>query len=260
MSPFPILITMICLGQAAVEKPNEEVTLKAMRQRVQESRVTLTDKANVKLHLVEAPVFRYSDELRHIEDAGMWLWTNGGRPVAAMKVEHYQPGIQPRPWLYCFASLSSELVTAEWDGNPKYQAREPGVIWKSLDDQPAMTRPARLIQLREIARRFTAELQMSNDNTDVHQMRLLSRPLYRYDEGLVDAVDGAVFGFTGTGTNPDVLLLLELSKLGDWHFGIVGMTASGVKARLKDAVVWEVEHKAGKGQVFDNWTYFSPSK
>lgn len=259
MSAFPILITMICLGQAAVEKPNDEVSLKAMRQRVQESRVTLTDKADVKLQLVEAPVFRYSDELRHIEDAGMWLWTNGGRPVAAMKVEHYQPGIHPRPWLYCFASLSSELVAAEWEGDPKYQARKPGVTWKPLDDEPATTRAARLIQMREIARRFAAELQEPN-STDIYQMRLLTRPLYRYDDGLKDVIDGAVFGFTGTGTNPDVLLLLDLTKESGWRFGLAGMTASSATVRLKESVVWKISDVAGKGQVFDNWTYFSPTK
>ncbi len=261
MSPLPILITLLCLSQApAAEKPSDEVSLKAMQQRVRDSRVKLTDKANVKLQLVDAPVFRYSDELRHIEDAGMWLWTNAGRPVAAMKVEHYKPGIHPRPWLYCFASLSSELVTAEWEGDPKYQARKPGVTWKPLDDKPATTRQARLIQMREIARRFAAELQEPNANKDVHQMRLLTRPLYRYDDGLADAVDGAVFGFTGTGTNPDVLLLFDLSKDGGWQFGIAGMTAAGATVRLKENVVWQISDAAGKGHVFDNWTYFMPVK
>ena len=260
MSPIPLLLTLLCLGQAPVEKPNDDVSLKAMQQRVQAARVKLTHQANVKLQLVTAPVFRYSDELRHIEDAGMWLWTNSGRPVAAMKVEHYQPGIHPRPWLYCFTSLSSELVTAEWDGDPTFKARKPGVTWKPLDDTPATTRPARLVQMREVARRFVAVLQEPNANKDIHQMRLLSRPLYRCDDGLADVIDGAVFGFTGTGTNPDLLLLLDLTKAGGWRFGFAGMTAAGVTVRLKDDVIWQVADANGKGFVFDNWTYFSPAK
>ena len=254
MSSIPLLITLLCLGQS----PADEVSLKAMQQRVQDSRVTLTNDAKSKLLLVAAPVFRYSDEVRHIEAAGIWLWTDRGRPAAAMKVEHYQPGIHPRPWLYCFASLSSELVTAEWEGDPKYQARKPGVMWKPLDDAPAKTRAARLAQMREIARRFSAEIKDLEEN--VRQMRLLPRPLYRYDEGLVDVVDGALFGFTGTGTNPDLLLLLDLPKDGGWRFGFAGMTAEGLTVRLKEAAVWQIPHTAGKGQVFDNWTYFVPNK
>ncbi|MEK6257425.1 MAG: hypothetical protein AABP62_02300 [Planctomycetota bacterium] len=256
MSPIPVLFTLLCLGQM----PEKEVSLKAMQQRVQGSRVKLSNDAKSPLQLVAAPVFRYSDELRHIEDAGIWLWTERGRPAAAMKVEYYQPGVHPRPWLYCFASLSSELVAAEWEDNPTFQARKPGVIWKTLDDTPATTRPARLVQMRDIARRFAAELQEPNLNKDVHQMRLLTRPLYRYDDGLADAVDGAVFGFTGTGTNPDLLLLLELSKEGGWQFGVAGMTAAGVTVRLKDNVVWQISDAAGKGRVFDTWTYFLPAK
>lgn len=259
MSPLSVLITMLCLGQvAAAETPGDEVSLKVMRQRVQATRVTLSDKANAKVQLVEAPVFRYSDEVRHIEDAGIWLWTDCGRPAAAMKVEHYQPGIHPRPWLYCFASLSSELVTAEWEGDPKYQARKPGVTWKPLDDAPAKTRAARLAQMREIARRFSAEIKDLAEN--VRQMRLLPRPLYRYDDGLADVEDGALFGFTGTGTNPDLLLLLDLPKDGGWRFGFAGMTAEGLTVRLKEAAVWQIPHTAGKGQVFNNWTYFVPNK
>ncbi len=262
MSLFPLFITLLCLGQAPAEGQTsaEEVSLKAMQERVRESRVKLTEQANFKLQLVEAPVFRYSDELRHIEDAGLWLWTSSGRPFAAMKVEHYQAGIHPRPWLYCFASLSSGLVTAEWEGDRTFQAKKPGVTWKPIDDTPATTRPARLVQMREIARRFAAELQEPNATKDIHQMRLLTRPLYRYDDGLADAADGAVFGFTGTGTNPDLLLLLDLSRDGGWQFGVAGMTAAGVTVRLKDNVVWQISDAAGKGHVFDNWTYFSPTK
>ena len=91
-------------------------------------------------------------------------------------------------------------------------------------------------------------------------MRLLSRPLYRYDDGLEGVIDGAVFGFTGTGTNPDMLLLLDLPKDAGWQFGIAGMTAAGITVRLKDKVVWQISDAAGKGRVFDNWTYFSPTK
>ncbi|TXT29567.1 MAG: hypothetical protein FD138_2403 [Planctomycetota bacterium] len=259
MSAIPVLITLLCLGQSPAESPKadavaSEASLKALTQRVENTRVQLTKQTDLKLKVVAAPVFRYSDELRHIEDAGLWLWTDRGRPAVAMKVERYKPGVHPRPWLYCFTSLSSELISAEWPDERKYQARKPGVEWKPLDDQPAKTRPARLVQMRDIARRFSAEVL--DFNNDPRQMRLLSRPLYRQDDG--NNGDGALFGFTGTGTNPDLLLLLEAKVDGGWQYGLVTMTAEGLRVRLSDRLVWDIPHTGGKGTEFDNWLYFSP--
>lgn len=255
--PFiPVVITMIAFGQTDVD----DVSLKAMQQRVQNSRVTLANEPDVKPQLVATPVFRYSDELRHIEDAGLWIWTERGRPVATMKVERYKPGIHPTPWLYCFVSLSPELASAEWDAAPTFHARKPGVTWLPLADRPAATRAGRLVQMRDIARRFAAEMQEPNDATKVTQMRLLSRPLYRYDEHPEGPRDGALFGFTGTGTNPDLLLLIDLPKEGPWQFGLAQSTLAGVTVRLQDKVVADFPSGAGKGRVFDTWTYFLPAK
>lgn len=264
MSAIPFFITLLCLGQTPTEGPKaeapaNEASLKVLQQRVEMTQVTLSKEAGRKARLVEKPVFRYSDELRQIEDAGVWLWTDRGRPVAAMKVERYQTGRFPIPWLYCFASLSSELVDAKWTDAKPFQARQPGVKWQAISDDPATTRPARLVQMREIARRFSAELLRDRSGADRTQMRLLSRPLFRCDE-TPDVLDGAVFGFTGTGTNPDVLLLLDLPPKEGWRFGIAGMTAEGVGVKLKETVVADFPHTAGQGNVFDNWCNFHPNK
>ena len=255
MSVIPIVITLLCLGQT----PSDEPSLKALQQRVETTQVALSKETGRKAKLVEKPVFHYSDELRQIENAGVWLWTDQGRPVAAMKVERYQKGRFPIPWLYCFTSLSSELVRAEWANAKPFQARQPGVKWQPLTDDPAMNRAARLVQMRDIARRFSAELLRDPAGTDRLQMRLLPRPLYRCDE-TPDVLDGAVFGFSGTGTNPDVLLLLDLPPKEGWRFGIAGMTAEGVSVTLDEAVVAEIPHTAGRGNVFDNWCNFHPNK
>lgn len=268
MTAYPIIFAMLTLGQSAAESPSEtpkadaaasEASLKVLQERVETTTVTLKKENGREAKLVAKPVFRYSDELRQIDDAGVWLWTDRGRPVAAMKVEKYQSGRFPIPWLYCFTSLSSELVDAEWTTAKPFHAKQPGVKWQALSDDPATTRPARLVQMRDIARRFSIELLQDAAGTDRTQMRLLSRPLFRCDE-MPEVHDGAVFGFTGTGTNPDVLLLLDLPPTGGWRFGIAGMTAEGVRAKLSDKVVAEIPHTAGRGNVFDNWCNFHPNK
>src|SRR5439155_26159827 len=116
-------------------------------------------------------------------------------PVAAMKVERYKAGRFPTPWLYCFASLSSDLVHAEWVDASPFQTRQPGVKWQTLDDEPAKTRPARLVQMRELARRFSAEILADPAETNRTQMRLVTRPLFCGDES-IDGLDGARFGLT----------------------------------------------------------------
>lgn len=260
MFGISIFITLTLIGQAATEASeagalNSEASLKLLQQRVETTRVQLPKHADVNLKIVTNPVFRYSDELRQIEDAGLWLWTDRGRPAAVMKVERYKLGLLPRQWLYCFVSLSPELISAEWPNERKYQAREPGVVWKSLDDVPKETRPARLIQMREIARRFSAEVIDLKDAP--RQMRLLARPLYRYEDGLNG--DGCLFGFTGTGTNPDLLLMLDSRADGNWHYGLTSVTAEGLRVRLNEKLVWEVPHTGGKGTEFPSWMYFLPN-
>ena len=79
-------------------------------------------------------------------------------------------------------------------------------------------------------------------------------------QSLGETEDGALFGFTGTGTNPDLFLLVDLSKDDGWRIGFAGMTADGLTARLADKAIWSVPHAGGKGFVFDNWTYFLPAK
>lgn len=254
MSAFHVLLSMLPMNQAAAD----ETSLKAMQQRVESVTLAVANERQAKPQLVAAPVFRYSDELRHIEDAGIWLWTDRGRPTGAMKVEYYKAGVHPRPWLYCFSSLSPTLVTVDWPGERTFSTRKPGVTWQPIADVPAKTRAARLVQMREIARRFSAEILRNPEKLERHQMRLLTRPLYRYEETVGDAADGAVFGFTGTGTNPDLLLVVDLEKDAGWRFGFTGMTAEGLVVKLGDQKVWELAHSIEPGQKFETWVYFSP--
>lgn len=260
MLVIPIVLSISLLGQAAENK----ATLEALQKRVDATQIELLTGEGKKaveadLKLVEKPVFRYSDELREIEAAGIWLWTDRNRPVAAMKVEKYRPGRLSVPWLYCFTSLSPGLVRAEWVDAMPYQSRKPGVAWQPLDDEPAGSRPARLVQLGVLARRFSAEIQGNPEGTDQTQMRLLTRPLLRCEESSA-VLDGAIFGFTGTGTNPDLLLLLDLPPSGGWRFGAATMTAEGVRLKLNDNLVFENEHTANQGTTFDTWCYFCPAK
>ena len=259
MSVLPVILSLALLGQPADKKESLEL----LQKRAEGTSILLFqgrpagDKGEP-AQLVENPIFRYSDELRDIEDAGIWLWTDHNRPVAALKVERYKPRRFRVPWLYCFTSLSSDLLRADWPDAVAFAAKKPGITWQPLDDKPAPSRAARLLQMRELARRFSAEMFKDKEN-DRTQMRMLTQPLYRCEES-AEVLDGAIFGFTGTGTNPDLLLLLDLPPKAPWRFAAAGMTAEGVRIKLKEKLVFESPHTAGKGNVFDTWTNFHPEK
>ena len=89
---------------------------------------------------------------------------------------------------------------------------------------PGATPAARLLQFKRLTKRFSARIQNGLDNRD--QMRLMPTPICRYEGGQPGLIEGAVFGYT-MGTNPDVLLVLELHRVKDgdneWRCGAAGV-------------------------------------
>ena len=56
------------------------------------------------------------------------------------------------------------------------------------------------------------------DSTDREELRLLPKPLYRYEPKAGPVIDGAVFAFV-MGTDPESLLLIEAVKSGGKQSG-----------------------------------------
>jgi len=90
-------------------------------------------------------------------------------------------------------------------------------------------------------------------------MRLLPRPIYRYERGAGELLDGTVFGLTTNGTNPDAIVVVELhqSEQGapDWKFGLAGMTQEQLSVKFDEKEVWSKPLARSAGS-FDTWTFF----
>ena len=90
------------------------------------------------------------------------------------------------------------------------------------------------------------------DNSDREELRLLPRPLYRYDikepsEVNPNLQDGALLGFV-MGTDPEVVMVLEaVSRDGRsvWQYAFARATSGGLEARLDGKVVWVAEKYPG---------------
>jgi hypothetical protein len=252
-----VVLSLLALGQETAK----DASLESLQRRVAKTRVALASakESTTVASLVSKPVFRYSDELREIEDAGIWLWADRERPIAALKIERYKPGRFKVPWLYCFASLATSPLRAEWEDADPFVSRKAGLTWQGIDEKVLASRPARLVQMREMARQFSAEILADAEGRKRTQMRVLPQPLYRSQESTT-VHDGAVFGFTGTGTNPDLLLLLDLPVGGSWRFAAAGMTAEGLQMQHNDRTVFSSPYTVDKGNIFDTWCNFHPAK
>jgi hypothetical protein len=255
-------------AEIEARRKEHEENLKAMEQRAQTTKVRLAlsksgppaePEPNAEARLIPRPLFEYTDQPRRILDATLWGWTSEGRLLSICKIERYDRNVQASEWLLCFGSLSSGLVEAEWQDGHHWSARKPGMELAPIGGAPdaAQGMAARLRQMKDIAKRFDATMIDGPDKRQ--QMRLLPRPLYRYEEPAGDLRDGAVFGLTSNGTNPDAVLVVELHRAQapapEWKFGVTGMTTSALSVRFDDKEVW-TKPSSPAMRSYENWVWF----
>lgn len=187
------------------------------------------------------PVLRWANNQRGSEDGVTVLFAHGGRPLAAACIYPWAKRLE-----HDFESLSRDKIIARRDGAVVWQPQEPGVEFADIPaaDAPPATRGERLRQMKALAGKFSATLLgWKIDNSDREELRLLTRPLYRYDTKDGPVIDGAVFAFA-QGTDPEVLLLIEAVKADDdtakWQYAFARRTSGELEARLGEQVVWHV--------------------
>ena len=157
------------------------------------------------------------------------------------------------------ASLSGDLIHAEWPDGHEWKARQPGVAFQNIPDAtaPGETPAARLRQMKEFARQFSASFDFNQQNKQ--ELRLLAQPLYRYADPEAAVLDGAVFTAAINGTNPTAMFLIELQEERErkvWRFGIAAMTDGAVIVNFDAHEVWSKPALHAPGKSFDTWTYF----
>jgi hypothetical protein len=124
----------------------------------------------------------------------------------------------------------------------------PGVKFRSFTNSPevATTERARLLQMRSLARRFTAH-QFWDPNNQRFELRLLARPVHQYRDPESGLLDGAIFIFTH-GTNPELLLLIEALQSrssASWQYALVRIGSAEFHAELDGQEVWQEPRAPG---------------
>ncbi len=243
------------------DESQSDLLLEQMRSLAAATTVSFVEQ-NDPVEFAGTPVFRYADQPRNFIDATLWVWMNAGRPVAFQKIEALDFGeARPPKWQFCFASVSEDLVAAEWPNGRPFQSTAPGVSFEAIQDAPvvAASKVQRRLQARQLARNFSARIVTDPANNTTQEMRLLSTPLLDYNDPQSKEYLGAVYGLSTNGTNPDVLILLQIREVEEqlrWHFAPARMTSGAVTLDYEEMTVWETEWlNAGDGP-FPTWTYF----
>ena len=226
-------------------KAQREARLVAMRDQAAAFTVgRAVDGRPQRVTLRDEPVFRYADQPRGFVDATLWCWETKGRPVALSKVEAAVGAGGARYWQFCAASLADGPIELIFANGVRLAPNRAGVILRPLEDGPLPNeRPAgRLRQMKELVARFAGTIHVDGKESLKQEMRRLATPIHRYSDEGSGLRDGVIFGLTTNGTNPDMLIVIELRELKEkgpqWDYGIVKMTYAEVHIRLDGAQVY----------------------
>lgn len=190
--------------------------------------------------LLPEPALRWTNTVSGTKDGIVGVWTRGGRPDVVAQFAGYGT-----VWIYHIESTSLAPLTMEHNGAKMWTPKSPGVTLRPIPNAPAPgdSKINRLTQMRRLAERFEVVDDFhpiyQDPKTERHILRLLTKPLYRY-EATDDLLDGALFGFV-LGTDPEALLMVEAWKTPEgnkWRYALAPMTVYGLIARFDGTEVW----------------------
>ncbi|MCO8124522.1 hypothetical protein NHH03_22475 [Stieleria sp. TO1_6] len=170
------------------------------------------------------------------------LYLKDGQPKAVCCI---WPG--PNKKLYHeFGTLTRSPIVGKLDGKPSWEMGVDLIQFHPVpeSDPPSTDRRRRLLQMKDLIRRFTAVETLSRKGEATReQLRLLPTPLYRYEKASEQITDGAVFCFAHT-TDPEALVLLEAVPADGelrWQYTFIRRTTLPVTGYLDGNDVWSTD-------------------
>jgi hypothetical protein len=148
-------------------------------------------------------------------------------------------------WFFFACNLSPDRVQLA-DGTLKMTLTKSYYAPAPIPEAPVVAKKKsdRTFQMRELASRFDAH-QFWKER---FELRLLPKPIYRYEDADHGIVDGAVYALVH-GTNPEVLLLLEAHSNADgsahWKVGFGSLAGARCVVRLDEKEFWTCPEHTG---------------
>jgi hypothetical protein len=196
----------------------------------------------LRLELADKPALRWSNTEDATIHGSVVVWMYKGRPEAVASI--FKFFTMKDEFSVELHSLAEGPLVAIKDGHIVWQPAAAGVNFTPLGElaPPAKSAPARLTQMRAIARDFTGTMTTFDETT--HPLRLMTQPLVRYAGDKQQPVDGTIFAYARA-TDPDVLLLLE-ARADDtgaqkWNYALARMHCGALAMSYRDRQVWSRE-------------------
>jgi hypothetical protein len=142
----------------------------------------------------------------------------------------------------------------------------PGIEVKPISkaSPPSKEESKRLLQLKELARRFSGvEYYEPGPGSAMvrYQLRLLPQPIYRFADPGAGLMDGAIF-LLAYGRNPELAIVIEARAEGTsthWVYGINRISAAKSEVELDGAPVWEAPRVYRHGPNDPYWVFVQPA-
>jgi hypothetical protein len=269
MAVIGLLTCAAAIVGAEPPKPEEKADLLVPRwlkvcfAHAQDYRIHPVGKPDNVFKLLPTPVFRHSAPVRGSDDIGaVWLWVGeDGRPAVVGTVFTYSGGAGGGGYRFVaheFHSLYEEPLEATWRGRMQWSPKQAGVDWKPIPSAPApAASPAeRLRQMGELARQFQGhEFDFKNSRWE---LRLVTKPVYRYELKKTDMVqDGTLFFFC-QGTDPEIVLGIEARRVANgyqWHYSSASFSDYEVHLRHHETEVWAPPRGTPNDRTASHWWY-----
>jgi hypothetical protein len=203
-----LLVALAGSAAVAVDEPgidgNAELAELLASAREYSLRLANSDKA---LQFREPSVLNFTNPERNQERGSVFVWMHDGRPAAIG--QFFRLTIRgTRLTKHALHSLSPEPLEARFGDVVAWAPDKPGIEWKIFSDAPAPgpTRTNRLLQMRQLARRFKLTLISPKDKSE--ELRLAPRPLFEYSAPRTGVTDGVILSYV-VATDPEAILLIE---------------------------------------------------
>ena len=206
---------------------------------------------------------RWSNPVSGVVDGGVFVWTDGKRPVVIAKCYINERKVA---WGEVLQSVAPWPISMSLEDQQIWNPPGPGVIFHAFEGKqpkPAASDAARLTQMRGLARRLKVTGIWGEDESSEWELRMLTTPVFRYKSDAEDITDAAVFAFTQGGTNPEAIAIVELLEsdgMSTWRIAATRLTKYGIRADLEGKLIADlprIEKFSPNAPTYYGWHYFA---
>lgn len=233
-------------GDSSPLDDRQKVVRELADRLVKSSRLSIGNDLPPLVH--HGPLLRWSNPTVGEVHGEIHLWTIEGRPACLGSVYRW---FTPQ-WgsTLELSSVIDQPLTGRQGELEFWRPAAAPIRWETFPatETPAVTAASRLIQMRRLARQFSARLEDTRQEEAAkpkaveRSLRLMPQPLFRHPEpsDAASYLDGALFTFV-EGTDPEALILLEAVSRPEgpqWRYAVARMNRDAIKVSLGNSTVW----------------------